>query len=128
VAQKVAFLLLSKCSLKLPARAGKELPLVKENIMNDAFDERRKALEEGYFHRKEQEALERLRAKMAADTADAQRPRCPKCDGHLVDENYEGITIERCTKCAGVWLDKGELRQLTHREDDEGGFFHRLFS
>jgi hypothetical protein len=32
--------------------------------MSDAFDKRRKGLEEEYFHRKNKEAVEKLREKM----------------------------------------------------------------
>ena len=32
--------------------------------MSDAFDKRRKGLEEEYFHRKNKEAIEKLREKM----------------------------------------------------------------
>jgi hypothetical protein len=93
--------------------------------MTDAFEERRRAFEEEYFHRKEKETLEKLRAKLAADAADVTRPACPKCEGKLVEEDFEGHKIERCVNCGGFWLDRGELEQLTRQE--EGGFFHRLF-
>ena len=93
--------------------------------MTDAFEERKKAFEEEYFHRKEKETLAKLRAKLAADAEAATRPNCPKCNSKLIDEDFEEHKIERCPECGGFWLDKGELEQLTKK--DEGGFFSRLF-
>lgn len=97
--------------------------------MADIFDDRKKALEEEYFKRKEREAIEKMRAKreeeerLAAELA-ATLP-CPRCDGRLKEMTYEGIQIDRCTKCNGIWLDAGEMEQLTKKEG--GGFFGRLF-
>ena len=95
--------------------------------MTDAFDDRRKALEDEYFHRKEKETLEKLRAKLAADAQAASLPACPKCDGKLVETEFEDIHLDRCANCGGVWLDAGELEHLTKKEEDGGGFLHRLF-
>jgi Zn-finger nucleic acid-binding protein len=94
------------------------------------FDDRKKALEEEYFRRKEQEAIEKLRAQRAADEAAtaemASTLPCPKCDGRLKEISYEGVQIDRCTKCNGIWLDAGELDRLGEKED-EGGFFGRMW-
>ena len=97
--------------------------------MSDAWDDRKKALEEEYFRRKEQEAIEKMRARMAADqqTVAATPPafQCPKCDGTLKEINLEEVQIDRCEKCGGVWLDAGELERLTRRES--GGWLSRLW-
>lgn len=85
--------------------------------MSEIFDERRKALEEEYFRRKEQEALEKLRAKLRDQAATAQLPPCPKCDGRLIETEFEKIKIDQCSRCGGVWLDPGELQQLMAREE-----------
>ncbi|HEY7545272.1 MAG TPA: zf-TFIIB domain-containing protein [Blastocatellia bacterium] len=98
--------------------------------MPDIFEERKKALEEEYFKRKEQEAIEKMRAKreeeerLAAEMA-ATLP-CPRCEGRLKELTYEGIQIDQCNKCNGIWLDAGELEHLTQKEEG-GGFFSRLF-
>lgn len=95
--------------------------------MSDIFDDRRKGLEEEYFHRKNQEALEKLREQMKiaaeAKAAGISSMNCPRCDGKLETSNFEGVEIDTCTKCGGVWLDSGELEQLTKRET---GWFSRL--
>lgn len=35
--------------------------------------------------------------------------KCPKCDGQLKEENFQGMVINRCDKCAGIWLAYPEL-------------------
>ncbi len=94
--------------------------------MPDTWDERKRALEEDYFHRKEKEAIERMRAARAAEGGGAGL-QCPKCDGRLMEIDYDVVKIDRCEKCNGVWLDAGELEQLTKHEDS-GGFLNRMFS
>lgn len=97
--------------------------------MTDAFDDRRKGLEEEYFHRKNKEAIEKLREKMKvseeAKAAGTSSMRCPRCDGTLVTSQIDDVSIDTCDKCGGIWLDSGELEQLTKREGS--GFFSKLF-
>ena len=98
--------------------------------MSDAFDDRRKGLEEEYFHRKNKEAIERLRDKMKvaeeAKAAGISSMRCPRCDGDLKESKVEQVSIDTCEKCGGIWLDSGELEELTKR--DKGGWFSRLWT
>ena len=98
--------------------------------MSDAFDERRRGLEEEYFHRKNQEAIEKLREKMKvseeAKAAGTSSMKCPRCDGNLQESKLDEVSIDTCEKCGGVWLDSGELEQLTKRET--GGFLSRLWN
>ena len=97
--------------------------------MSDIFDDRKKALEEEYFRRKERETIEKLRAKMTAEEqariAEASALQCPKCEGTLQGVMFEGVEIDTCDKCGGVWLDANELAALKKR--DEKGLFGRLF-
>ena len=37
---------------------------------------------------------------------------CPVCQGAMRELNREGILIDSCTQCRGVWLDRGELEKL----------------
>lgn len=95
--------------------------------MTDMFDERRRGLEEEYFHKKNQEALEKMRDKIAvaeqAKAAGTSSMSCPRCDGKLEVSKFEDVEIDTCDKCGGVWLDSGELEQLTKRES---GWLSRL--
>jgi len=37
---------------------------------------------------------------------------CPKCQAPMRTHKRNGVTIEQCTKCHGIFLDRGELEQL----------------
>ena len=42
--------------------------------------------------------------------------QCPVCDStDLVMTSREGIEIDYCPKCRGVWLDRGELDKIIER-------------
>lgn len=77
--------------------------------------------------------------------------KCPNCEERLVMTKRQGVEIDYCPKCRGVWLDKGELDKIIEKsasaqssqnlksneekrrkqydddddDDDEGGFFNR---
>ena len=97
--------------------------------MSDIFDDRRRGLEEEYFRRQDREALERLRAKRAAEGGpehtDTPRP-CPLGHGPLNEIAFEDVFVDRCEQCRGIWLDAGELEQLTRRGEG-GNWIGRLF-
>lgn len=37
---------------------------------------------------------------------------CPKCQGAMRAYERNGIVIEQCTECRGIFLDRGELDAL----------------
>ena len=41
--------------------------------------------------------------------------QCPVCDVTLVISSREGIEIDHCPQCRGVWLDRGELDKIIER-------------
>lgn len=42
--------------------------------------------------------------------------KCPSCtDTALVMSDRQGVEIDYCPKCRGVWLDRGELDKLIER-------------
>lgn len=90
------------------------------------FDERKKGMEEEYFHRKNMEAIEKLRSKIKvseeAKAAGNSTMMCPRCDGKLEESKFEGVLIDTCDKCGGVWLDCGELGQLAKNAESSGWF------
>ena len=90
------------------------------------LEDRGRALENDYFRRREQELIEKMKAKLSSENAQASGLKCPKCDGNLVESDYENIKIDVCENCTGVWLDAGELAQIV--EKDEGkGWVGRIF-
>ena len=91
--------------------------------MSEIFDERRKALENEYFHRKERETLDKLRAKLAAEAAasgQAAGRQCPLGHGALTEVPHDSVVIDRCEKWGGIWLDQGELQQLLNQNQGGG--------
>ena len=43
---------------------------------------------------------------------------CPNCNETLVMADRQGVEIDYCPKCRGVWLDRGELDKLIERSSD----------
>lgn len=44
--------------------------------------------------------------------------KCPNCNETLVMADRQGVEIDYCPKCRGVWLDKGELDKIIERSAD----------
>lgn len=42
--------------------------------------------------------------------------QCPVCQETLRSSDRQGIEIDVCPRCRGVWLDRGELDKLLERE------------
>jgi len=42
--------------------------------------------------------------------------QCPVCQETLNSSDRQGIEIDVCPRCRGVWLDRGELDKLLERE------------
>lgn len=54
---------------------------------------------------------------------------CPVCGTALRPVDRQGIEVDVCDRCRGVWLDRGELDRLIERSarsalDDEDGYGH----
>lgn len=45
--------------------------------------------------------------------------KCPLCSLDLVMSDRQGIEIDYCPKCRGVWLDRGELDKIIERSTSE---------
>ena len=78
-------------------------------------------VEEEFFARQEFERMKDVEEKRVRKIAEEEREslkelhfmRCPKCGMQLVEIDYRGIKIDRCTACDGVWLDAGELEEIS---------------
>ena len=42
---------------------------------------------------------------------------CPQCSVALVMSERQGVEIDYCPQCRGVWLDRGELDKIIERSD-----------
>lgn len=84
--------------------------------------------EEEYFYKKNKELIENLRKEQdAARTAQEAQSRksshwmkCPKCGADLQEVEHLGIKVDRCSGCAGVFFDKGELEILLQAQEPKG--------
>jgi Zn-finger nucleic acid-binding protein len=48
--------------------------------------------------------------------------KCPICaDTDLVMTERQGVEIDYCPKCRGVWLDRGELDKIIERSQPPAG-------
>jgi Zn-finger nucleic acid-binding protein len=45
--------------------------------------------------------------------------KCPVCNLDLVMTERQGVEIDYCQKCHGVWLDRGELDKIIERSTSE---------
>lgn len=43
---------------------------------------------------------------------------CPKCTAPMRAYERNGIHVDQCTGCKGIFLDRGELEHLIEGEDD----------
>lgn len=43
---------------------------------------------------------------------------CPKCDAPMRGIERNGVVIDRCAECGGVFLDRGELERLMRAEGE----------
>jgi hypothetical protein len=42
--------------------------------------------------------------------------KCPKCGMGLIEIDYKGIRVDKCSSCEGIWLDAGELEAISKFE------------
>jgi hypothetical protein len=63
--------------------------------------ERKKEVEEEKHRKLREEEKKKLR--------DLHFVRCPKCWMELIEIDFKGIKVDKCSECQGVWLDAGEL-------------------
>jgi len=95
------------------------------------FDER--ANEDSYFAVKEHELVDDMKAehrKVEAARREAQMASCPKCSGKFAQYRFMGFDLERCEKCEGIWLNKGELAGILRQQarGPIGAFLDRCFA
>ena len=44
--------------------------------------------------------------------------QCPKCQAEMRQYERNGVTVDQCTDCRGLVLDRGELERLTSAETE----------
>ncbi len=98
--------------------------------------------EEEWFRRNERELLEKARkdrekreAERAAGEQAEQRKRlkdlhfmkCPKCGHDMKEETLDGVAIDRCSFCEGIYFDAGEIEDLMLKKlEDRRSIMRRI--
>lgn len=77
--------------------------------MTNAWDDRKKALEEEYFHKQDQDAIETIRR-------NACLGHCPKCGEVLQASAYHDVPLDQCPGCRGIWLGQKDLELLASKD------------
>lgn len=99
--------------------------------MSDGFEKPSRP-EEEYFAKQELERRKKWAqeqsAKMAAEEKEklkqAHWMKCPKCGRDLQEIDLHGVKVDQCANCGGVFLDAGEIDQLSKHEE---GVMSRVF-
>ncbi len=78
--------------------------------------------------KREKERIEREKAEELESLKTAHFMKCPKCGHDMQEEELDGVLIDRCTFCEGIYLDAGELDALFLNKTEEGrrGFMQKL--
>jgi uncharacterized protein len=80
--------------------------------------------EEEHFARMEYERKKKIEEEKHKKLAEVEKKklkelhsmRCPKCGMELIEIDYKGIKVDRCSECEGIWLDAGELEIVSKLE------------
>ncbi len=81
------------------------------------FEKRKKALEEKQSRMKKEERKQLKKQHWM---------RCPKCGMEMVEIEFEGIKVDKCSECLGIFFDEGEVDHLI--EKNRPGFLSRMAS
>ena len=91
--------------------------------------------EEEYFFRLEFERRKKIEEEKLALLSEQEKLRlkelhhmhCPKCGHNLIEINYVDILVDKCSNCNGVWLDAGELEQISQLGQGKLDKWFRIF-
>ena len=98
----------------------------------------RREREFGWFRQHEAELIEQARqrrrearaveqASHPEETRQAPPQRCPRCGTEMESDRIEGIDVEKCPSCEGIFFRRGELEEVLLRHDaHRRGFFRKL--
>jgi len=89
--------------------------MTEKDKFGDTMKLAERAKEDIYIAEHERELIAKLKAKLQKTAKTAIDLRCPKCPGHLEAYTFEGFALDRCDKCGGIWMDRGELEDVVHK-------------
>ena len=104
--------------------------------------EYKKSREDDWFAKNERDLIEaarvarvkRAQERAAAEQAEELRRlkemhfmKCPKCGHDMNEKDLEGVAVDVCGFCEGIFFDAGELGKVFLKRDaDRKGFLGRL--
>ena len=85
-------------------------------------------IEDEYFVKEDAEKKRRIAQQVKKETAAEEQKRlkdlhwmhCPKCGMDMHEVRYGTLDVDVCFACGGVFLDKGELEQVSHSTGGKG--------
>ena len=89
-----------------------------KDLLMEAAEKRNKRLNEATA-KLGMEEVEKIRV--------AHWMKCPKCGHDMKEFVLEGIEVEQCTFCSGVYFDRGEIESLLLRKTPQRFTFFRKF-
>lgn len=101
--------------------------------MAQEFKEHGYDREEEYFHKKNKELMNEMRTKLDHERKNREAlglkkdhwMKCPKCGSTMQEIDLQGVKIDKCVDCYGIYFDKGELELLLDSQEQKG-FFNSL--
>jgi len=90
--------------------------------------------EQEFFLKLAQEQIKQLRKKLDDQREEEAKKKmdkdywmkCPKCGDKLEEKELENVKIDVCSKCEGIWLDKGELELIIKRSGSIRKIFRKI--
>jgi len=76
---------------------------------SDKEDEYFARLEIEKRKKREEEKLKKFAVEEKKRLKELHHMRCPKCGMKLSEIDYQGISVDKCLSCDGIWLDAGEI-------------------
>jgi uncharacterized protein (DUF983 family) len=80
--------------------------------------------EEEFFARQEFEKRKKLREEYQRKLKEQERKElrelhhmhCPKCGMGLIEIDYKGVKLDKCSECGGLWFDAKEFETILSME------------
>lgn len=90
--------------------------------------------EDEYFARQEIERRKKWAEEHRAQMAEEEKVRlkefhfmkCPKCGMDLQEIEFQGVKVDQCANCGGVFFDAGEIDSIVKK--DEQGVIGKMMS
>lgn len=99
-----------------------------------AKDKDQKKKEDEYFARIEFEQRQKQLAEKQLQMEQEEKEKtkalhwmhCPKCGMEMIEIDFEGIKVDKCSSCLGIYFDNGEVELLVDKNKPD--FLGRLSS